>query len=223
MKGYRVNQINIIIGTIMMILCIVTCILYSGYYREWNYFKKISDPVKAVITKIDSYYSGDTRYYDVYISYEYNGLTYDNTLNYHTSTMHKGDTVDIRVSRTDPHVIKNSLGDTKQLLIFAIFLGIIGWLFLLHELLSYFRARHLIDQDMYVICDKWTEINSRYSVNDVYQKCILAVYEANGDRYEFTSRPYPPGECPVYKGESVTVYVDIERAPKKYYVALSDT
>ena len=222
---YRPDSVLIFIGVIFAFFGVLMIVISFLMTKSWNDFKEISVPVTAYITDIETIRSasedGDT--HRVYISYEYGGSTYSGRLDYYTSSMREGMPVEIRVSTVDPYEIKSDPSGFGWILaIFIVVFGGIGVGFLGSQLVKYIKIRGLVQRDLYVYCTEWQEFRSNVRVNNMIYRCIHAYYDSGYNKYEFISGAYPPDECPLMPGESVTVYVDVENDPKTYYVDLSD-
>ena len=222
---YRADSTNLWLGAVFTVIGLLTLLGFFTQLNEWNEFKKTGVPVTAQITDIETYRTGSGKHrhtqHDVYITYSYNGTQYDGELDYYTSGMRPGKTVDILVDPAYPTSLMSS--PTGSLIatgiFFLIFFGV-GAGFLGNEARRSVVVKNLIDRDLYVVCRDWTEAPANVRVNHVRYRCIKAFYNDGMRSYEFTSRPYHPSRCPLMPGESVTVYVDTEN-PKDYYVDLA--
>ena len=78
----------------------------------------------------------------------------------------------------------------------------------------------LINADSYVYAVYIREENAYYSVNGVgYMRSVFEYTDPSGKKFIFKSLPHPPDESIYSEGSTEKVYVDIEKAPDKYYVS----
>ena len=227
MPKYKPDKTVLLLGGVFFMVGVVIIVILAALKISYVNFEKKADRVSAVISSISSYRTGSgskkSTHYDVDITYLYNGESYTHTLNFYESGMHEGDIREILVDPDDPRNIKmKSKLATPFLLIFAVAFGGVGAALLWSEVGTVIRANALIKEDRYVICEDWEERKANVSVNNVRYHEILARYSNGFTDYEFKSRPFNPSKQPYTEGENVTVYVDIENDPKKYFVYLKD-
>lgn len=213
---------SLIFGGVGVVMLIVVISLASS----WNSFKDTACEASAVISDINVHKGtykkhGKTRHrtdYTVYIDYTVDGQEYHDTLGYYVSGMAVGDEVTVLYDPEDPSRLMSDPTPSCVISgIFALIFGGIGAALLLHELNKSKFVNRLIEKDAYVVCYDWEEVNSGTRVNNVRYKQIVCHYEDLGRTFQFHSAPYHPNKCPVYPGQPITVYVDLDE-PKKYYV-----
>lgn len=211
-----------LIGSVFLVFAFITLFVSVNEYRSWNRFKNDAVPVTAYISEIETYTDSDNeKQHNVYIEYEYEGVSYSDKLNYYISGMKKGDSVQIYVDLYSPSINKSysSVYNTVAIL-FALLFGGIGGGLVGHEVKRAIFVNRLISEDKYVFAVYSHEEKSNYSVNDVvYDRSVFVYDDGSGGELTFNSEPYPPDSHPYSDGSTVRVYVDIEADPKKYYVS----
>lgn len=100
----------------------VLVLLFSVYlFHQYSQIEDELVPVQAVIERIEVRRRNDDTDHDVYVSYTYQGQTYDNVrLNRYSSSMDEGDILTLNIHPDDPdRVVTN--GGPIALLIGAVF------------------------------------------------------------------------------------------------------
>ena len=225
MERYKWSFISALIGSIFFLFGVAFLIVPIVSIAGWESFKKDAVPVVAEITDIEIYSSrsgGKKRTHrEVRIEYEYGGETYSDQLGYYISGMKKGDEVNILVdpdkpsrSRSEPYLFSGIMA------IFGLIFGGIGAGFLGYELKKSKYINKLIAEEKYIYAEYSHEEQANVTVNNVrYNHSVFVYDDGMGRRMPFNSAPHHPSSLPYIKGDSIRVYVDMEKNPKKYYVS----
>lgn len=225
MERYKFSFASVFMGGVFLMFGTVVIVIGAAFFITQNNFMKTAVPVTAQITDISRYKTkkanGETQTnYRVDIVYEYEGETYNDTLDYYAATMHKGDRLEVYVDPTDPDRQRSN----QEFMPFAImltglFFGAIGAAIFASEIKNRKYINGLIADDKYVYADFSGEEPASLVVNKVRYKQAVFVYSDGGKELRFASRPYHPNECPYSRGDVKKVYVDMENNPGKYYVS----
>lgn len=226
MKVYRINKSNMLIGiwfSAFAVICIATVVFWLV---SWANFSKNALSTDGVIIDIRGYYNRNSKSteYDVIVEYTVGGVLYTRSLGYYSSAMEIGQTVTVIYDSEDPdHMMSKPYFECAVIAIFILVFGGAGTIFIVTEILNMQRINRLADEDKYIICDhtcEREEVSAHVKVNRVYYRQTNFIYrDMYGREYVFSSRPYHPEKNPFLDGQSVTVYVDIEKDPKKYYIS----
>lgn len=229
MGVYRIYKMKIIAGVSISAAAAVFIAICAFFLIRWFDFKKDCVSTEAVIVDIRSSYnsSNDSTDYDVTVEYIADGKIYRRPLEYYISSMREGQSVTIYYDPDDPYKIMNSPYLTCAiLLIFILILGGVGTYFWLSEILNKRTINRLAAENKYIVCDDQVERyegSSNITVNNVrYLQTDFIYHDSDGKEYVFSSRAYHPRKNPFADGRNVTIYVDIEKNPKKYYVHTDD-
>lgn len=228
MRKYRMEWPMMFIGSIFAFFGVVT--LAAGVFMtlDWIDFKKTAVEISATIVDIDSYRvrrNGKTKTrHDVFVEYEYDGITYDGKSDTYNSGMYVGDTITMYIDPENPENHKtNQVVPIIMMGFFSVIFGGIGFGFIVHQITKSIYINGLIARELYIYCEQWHEENSGTRVNNVRYKCAVAEYfDSYGRRLEFRSQPYHPNKCPFYPGQRLRVYVDLENKPTNYYVTTDE-
>ena len=192
---------------------------------SWADFQKKCVSTQAVITDISRHYNRNRDEYehDVTVEYFIDGQRYTNSLNYYVSSMKPGQTVTVYYDPDDPYrTMDKPYLACVFIAVFVLIFGGVGGGLLFSEISFMMKINRLADEDKYVICGmdcQFLEVNSNVTVNHVrYLQTDIIYCDERGMEHKFSTRPYKPGNCPIYPGQPVKVYVDLENDPKKYYV-----
>lgn len=220
---YRINKILMIIGIWFAAFAVLVLAVGILLMVRWANFSKTCESTQAVITDIYASGHGDSRTYHVIVDYQVDGENYSGQLGYYNSSMRRGQTVTVYYDPKDPGFTMESPYLACGIMsIFVLVFGGIGFGFVASEFRNKRIINRLADEDKYIILDARTErreVRAGVKVNRVHYVQTDFIYRDQfGNEYVFSSRPYPPGKCPFDPYQSVTVYVDLENNPKKYYV-----
>lgn len=221
------NAIFIIVGIGLIAMAAFICFKSSS-------FKRKAVEVPATISRIESYTTTRSSkhgrrtktHHNVYVTYEFNGMTYENIpLGSYSSDMYEGAVVTILCDPDNPVDI-----DNKRMLYFpVILLSIMGVLFgaggIIPMAISIKKKKKKENlmrngRTVYAIVNDVSE-NPSYSVNGRHPYKIKCTYtdESGFRKYEFVSGNIwddnPELDFPV--GSSIRVYVDVNDY-SKYYV-----
>lgn len=195
------------------------------FFITQNNYMKTAVPVTAQITDISRYktkkLNGETQTnYRVDIVYEYDGETYNDTLDYYAATLHKGDRLEVYVDPTNPDNQRSEHGVMPfVIMLIGLFFGAIGVAVFAGEVKMSKYINGLIADDKYVYADFSGEEPASLTVNKVRYKQAVFVYSDGEKELRFASKPYHPNKCPYSRGDMKKVYVDMEYDPDKYYVS----
>lgn len=196
---------------------------------EWVDFSKSALSTDGVIVDISRHYDHKRKEveHDVTVEYIVDGIRYVRPLGYYYSSMEVGQTVTVNYDPEDPdHIMSSPYLPLGLLAVFFLVFGGIGAGFIIAEITNIKTINRLAEEEKYIICDNMTErveVDANVKVNHVYYKQMNFIYrDQYGREYVFSSRPYHPDKNPFLDGKSVTVYVDIENNPKKYYLSIEE-
>ena len=178
--------------------------------------------VTAVITEVS--FQGSSKV--VTADYECDGVKFSESFEYNKSGT-VGDKIRIDVAKDFPGEVKTSSDwDTGMAAarFFAVSFAVIGltvlYFLVIRELKKALFYNGLINADSYVYAVYIREENAYYSVNGVgYMRSVFEYTDPSGKKFIFKSLPHPPDESIYSEGSTEKVYVDIEKAPDKYYVS----
>ncbi|MCI7767158.1 MAG: DUF3592 domain-containing protein [Oscillospiraceae bacterium] len=225
MERYKWSFVSTIIGWVFFAFGVIFLIIPLISIASWAEFKKDAVPVSAEITDIDTYTKRSNHknrtYHDVYVEYEYDGVTYSEELDYYTSGMKKGDDIEIYVDPDDPSRSRsNPFVFSAIMAVFGLVFGGIGAGFLVHEIKMSIYINKLIAEDKFIYADYSNEEQANVTVNNVrYNHSVFVYDDGLGRIMTFNSEPHHPSSRPHIQGDSIKVYVDLENNPKKYYVS----
>ncbi len=225
MEKYKYNLPFMIIGGVFSLVAVVFIVISAANVVKWNSFKDKAVSVTAEITDIDTHRerrgSKTKTYHDVYIEYDYNGRHYSEELSYYSSGMAVGDKITVLI---DPDKPERNMSDPGVIigifLVFVFVFGSIGAAFLVHELRMGAYINGLIRDDKYVYAEYTGEEPSNLTVNKVrYNQSVFTYDNGFGITMTFHSHPHSPCEQPYSTGDTVKVYVDMEKNANKHYVS----
>lgn len=231
MEKYKYNPVFMIIGGVFSLVAVIMLLVSVGTRISWNSFKKTAVSVTAEITDIQvrrerSHSSSNSRnttttYHDVYVEYDYNGQHYSEKLGYYYSGMAKGDVISILIDPNNPRRSMTDPGVASAVcLIFVFVFGGIGAVFLIVELSKGAYINRLIRDNKYVYAEYTGEEPSGMRVNNVrYNQSVFTYDSGFGITAEFRSQPHHPMESPYSPGDTVKVYVDMQKDASKHYVS----
>ena len=190
---------------------------------SWVNFSKTCESTDAVIKSIRTSHSGDSTTHHVRVEYVVDGEIYQNDLGYYNSSMKRGQTVTVYYNPEDPYdTMVRPYFACGMIVVFVLIFGGIGFGMVFSEFRNKKIINRLAEENKYIVLDSRTErreVRAGVKVNNVHYVQTNFIYrDQYGGEYVFSSRAYPPGKCPFDPWQSVTVYVDIEKNPKKYYV-----
>lgn len=226
MKVYRINKINMLFGISFSAFAVICIAAAVSLLVIWANFSRNSLSTDGIIVDINSRYNhnSESTEYDVIVEYAVDGQIYSRTLGYYSSSMKIGQTVTIYYDPENPsHIMNSPYFACAILAVLILAFGGVGGGFIIYEIVNMNTINRLAAEDKYIICDGMTErveVNANVRVNGMHYKQMNFIYrDSQGYEYVFSSRPYHPNKNPFLDGQSVTVYVDIEKNPKKYYVS----
>lgn len=224
---YRMNKIMLLLGGWFAAFGVL--ILAAGVIIvvQWVDFSKTCESTEAIITDIYTTGHGDSRTHHVVVDYEVDGEIYSNSLGYYTSSLRRGQKVTVYYNPENPYDTMNRpYAACAAIAVFFLIFGGIGFGFLFSEFRNKKIINRLAEEDKYIILDSRTErreVRAGVKVNNVrYVRTDFIYRDQFGGEFVFSSVAYPPGKCPFDPWQSVTVYVDMEKNPKKYYVCPGD-
>lgn len=196
---------------------------------QWVNFSATAQQTSAIITDITTYHDndGDVRH-TVWVEYVVDGKVYERVLGSYTSNMREGQSVTVNYDPKDPdRIMQNPTLGCVMLSIFILSFGGVGGGMLFSELRRRSIVNRLAAEEKYIVLDSncnCMEVPSNYSSNGVrYMQMDFLYYDpVSGQEYTFSSNPYHPLKSPFRFGQNVTVYVDLEKDPKKYYVSFDE-
>lgn len=232
-EKYKYNLAFIIIGAVFSLVAAVMIFVSVGTRISWNKFSETAVSVTAEITDIqvrrERRHSSTgsrsrnttTTYHDVYVEYDYNGQHYSEKLGYYYSGMAEGDEITILIDPNDPRKSMTDPGIvTAVCWIFVFVFGGIGAAFLIVELRKGAYINRLIRDDKFVYAEYTGEEPSNMSVNKVrYNQSVFTYDSGFGITTTFRSHPHHPSESPYHEGDTVKVYVDMQKDANKHYVS----
>lgn len=202
--------------------------LFSGIIHmiSFNAFKNSAETVLAEITYIDpkSAYSDSSTHTDVLVSYTVDGQKYETELNYYTTGMQVGDTIEIYVNPDNPSKIKADviIGDVIFMIVGSIF-AVIGGCFLAVNAAKAAQRKRLIsdgEQLPAVITNIYMNNNVRINGRHPYRAECEYTDPFSGERYLFASDNIMDNISGIV-GSTVTVYADRDDR-RKYYVDIGE-
>lgn len=222
MKIRNVSSFLLIFGAIFF--AVGMSFLCGGIIHtvSFNKFKSNAETVLAEITYIDlrSARSDSSTRTDVRVSYTVDGQQYETKLNYYTSGMHVGDTIEIYADPDDPSKIKADtvLGDVIFMLVGGV-LAAIGGCFIAVNSAKILRQKRLIrdgEQLSATVTNVYMNSNVRINGRHPYKAECEFTDPYSGERYLFSSGNVTE-DISYMVGYSVTVYADRDDR-SKYYV-----
>ncbi len=208
-----VGIIFAVIGSIFLIVAICVLIAQSTYDERY-------DRVQAMITRIETYRSGDDTKHRAYVSYEYEGEDYNNiSLSYYSSGMHEGQRYEIYIdpaNPTNPKVKSNAL-----IIIFMLMGGIFAVVgFSVVASLKQKGKPELMQTGMRydATVTKTGASGTKINGHDMYH--VKAEYTDESGILRKVKTPllsFDPTPYVMQNGNKIAVYVDPNK-PKKYYI-----
>ena len=211
-----------LIGVIMLVVGII--VFASGITKKNTY--KTTD---AVISKIDSYSDSDgDRHYTAYVTYRVPGTSKLNEtkLDYYSSSMDVGDTIEVRYNPDNPNeiVVLDGYWIAAGILTLmgVVFGGSAAVMFII-ELRKNIKMKNLLASGQYIMAKiDSINLNINYSVNGRHPYNIICKYYDDYKDvtyiYKSDNLWFDPEEIIASRGiEELKVYIDRSN-PKKYYV-----
>ena len=217
---------------VLIIVLLITVVLAGGAgfavkmrADKWNEFKLNAKPVTAYVTDIKTRRTGTGKHrktsHTVRVQYTVDNVNYDTTLDYYSSTMHKGTAVELYFdpqnpadAMSDPTRTNIIIGSVEGLIMFAVAA------FVVNDFKKCAKINRVIAEGKYYICDDWTEQNSNMSVNHVRYHCIRCVItDDRGKEFVCFSEPFHPAKSPYQPGDKIKVYADPFEGDDIYYVS----
>lgn len=195
---------------------------------SFNTFKSNAETVLAEITYIDfrSARGDSSTSTDVRVSYTVDGQQYEKKLNYYTTGMHVGDTIEIYVDPENPSKIKvgTVLADVIFMLVGGVFAFVGGCIMAVNAAKILQKKRLIRDGERLsaivtnVYMDNNVRINGRLRINGRHPYKVECEFTDpySGERYLFSS-DIVTDDISYMVGYSVTVYADRDDR-SKYYV-----
>ncbi|MBQ3515035.1 MAG: DUF3592 domain-containing protein [Lachnospiraceae bacterium] len=220
MKKYSEYSLFSIFGFVGIV------ILFVGFYQliKTTTFNKTAVSTTATITDIKVYDSGDDTEHQVFVSYEFEGQTYENIqLNGYSSTMHEGKEITVYLdpdSPTDVRIKSMEVLATIMLFFMGILFFLIGFFGLFNKIKAAHRKKYLLANGK-VLSATVDNIyrNTGYKVNGKSPFIVECKYmdENTGTTYRFKSENIwtnPNNYLEI--GSPINVYVDYEDYSKHY-------
>ncbi len=189
---------------------------------SFNTFKSNAETVLAEITYIDlrSARSDSSTRTDVRVSYTVDGQQYETKLNYYTTGMHVGDTIEIYVDPENPSKIEAGtvLGDVIFMLVGGVF-AVIGGCIMAVSAAKILQNKRLIrdgEQLTATVTNVYMNNNVRINGRHPYKAECEFTDPYSGERYLFSSDNVTE-DISYMVGYPVTVYAD-RNDRSKYYV-----
>lgn len=228
MRSKGINNFFLLFGAVFFAVGFSFLLAGVIHCLSFNAFKSKAEVIEAQITRIDVNHvrktdTGTRSDCDVWVSYTIDGREYDTELNYYTSGMHEGDTIEIFFDPDDPLNIK---ADTLLLDIIFIGLGgvftIIGGCFLVSHISRRSRKKRLINEGEQLTATITNVCRSNVLVNGRHPYRAECEYTDpfSGDKYLFSSDSVM-NDISDLVGSTVTVYAD-RSDRRKYYVDVGE-
>ena len=223
MNVYRMDKIMVTIGGFFAAFAVIMFMVGVGMMIGWASFSKTCESTDAVITSIERTRHGKHKRHRVTVEYSVDGEVYSGSLGYYISSMRRGQHVTVYYDPEDPsYTMSKPYIACAAIAVFDLIFGALGVIMLGGEFRNKKIINRLAEEGKYIILDgsvERREVSANVKVNDVrYMQTDFIYRDRYGYEHVFSSRAYPPGRCPFDPWQSVTVYVDIENNPKKYYV-----
>ncbi len=224
MKVKNANNFSLIFGAIFFAVGLSFLLAGVIHCLSFNAFKNRAVLIDAQITRIIVNYvtrtdTGKRSDCDVWVSYTIDGKEYETKLNYYTSGMREGDTVEIFVDPDDPADI-----ETDTLILDIVFIGlggvftIIGGCFLVSHVSRLSRRKRLLREGEQLAATITNIRQSNVLVNGRHPYRAECEYtdQFSGEKYLFSSDSVM-SDISGLVGSTVTVYAD-RSDRRKYYV-----
>ncbi len=189
---------------------------------SFNTFKSNAETVLAEITYIDlkSARSDSSTRTDVRVSYTVDGQQYETKLNYYTTGMHVGDTIEIYVDPESPSKIEAGtvLGDVIFMLVGGVF-AVIGGCIMAVSAAKILQNKRLIrdgEQLTATVTNVYMNNNVKINGRHPYKAECEFTDPYSGERYLFSSDNVTE-DISYMVGYPVTIYAD-RNDRSKYYV-----
>ncbi len=211
-----------LVGTIFIIVGIMANVKSSQ-------FKEYAVEVNGVIEDIVIEEHTDETDYDVYVSYEYDGVYYEDIhIDFYSSSMYEGQEIDLLIDPDNPTDIHSSDGDLFFTLMFVGLGGLfalIGYIILIVSILNKKKKARLLESGQHIYGEiESMEQDYSITINGRHPFRIYCKYKnpTDGYIYKFKSDTLDFNPWDSYKaGDSIDIYVDPDNF-KKYYVDAVD-
>lgn len=217
-----------ILGAIFSLIGLAIIIFGINIIIANNEFMKTAELTEGIITDIESYRDSDgDRHYIVYVQYEVEGRSYEDSSRFYSSNMRKGDDIKVYYNPERPSDFKVT-GETTFNTIFPIAFGgiffIIGMCIMLPPIIKT-KMQNKVKQYGELINAEIDDIDINYSmsVNGRHPYVIVCSWKDpnSGELYQFRSNNLWFDPEKLLEGrKTLEVYVDMQK-PKKYYVDTS--
>lgn len=217
------KKINLMFGLLFGLPGLAMFIAAIFTFIDTINFNTNAIEIPALITEIDTYTDYDSdgdRYteHDVYVSYSYEGKSYEAELSEYSSSMKEGKTIELLIDPNCPSDARYGKMVWFVPLIFLLFgvvFGGVGGSFIvsfIKQMMIKSKAMREGEEITAII----TEVAIQYNVtvNDVHPQYLICEYENGNEKYKFKSEP----RMNLYDdlvGRNITVYF-LNR--KDYYV-----
>lgn len=220
-RGFTIGAL--IFAFILFVTAVSEIVFAMSFYNKNVSDKDKYTTVEATITDITITKLSDSYDYDVYVTYTYEGVTYENkTLNYYNSNMFIGKTENILCNKEYPDIIRSTESNNFLLLFTAIFAG--GMIFMaviitIVTLKPIKKEKYIgkallkngvkLDAVVETVAEVYDEETDRtvYNIICTYTDAVTGItYRFRSDAVLKDPRTY------TYEGTSVEVYVN----PKDY-------
>ncbi len=224
MRSKGIKNFSLLFGAVFLLVGLSFFLSGVIHCLSFNAFKSKAVLIEAQITRIIVNYvtrtdTGKRTDCDVWVSYTIDGREYETKLNYYTSGMREGDTVEIFVDPDDPSDIE---ADTLIPDIVFIGLGglftVIGSCFLVSHVSKLSRRKRLINEGEQLAATITNVSRSNVLVNGGYPYRAECEYTDpfSGEKYLFGSDSVM-NDISGLVGSAVTVYADRNNR-RNYYV-----
>ncbi len=211
-----------LVGTIFIIVGIMANVKSSQ-------FKEYAVEVNGVIEDIVIEEHTDETDYDVYVSYEYDGVYYEDIhIDFYSSSMSEGQEIDLLIDPDNPTDIHSSEGDLFFTLMFVGMGGLfalIGYIILIVSFLNKKKKAGLLESGQHIYGEiESMEQDYSITINGRHPFRIYCKYKnpTDGYIYKFKSDTLDFNPWDSYKtGDPIDIYVDPNNF-KKYYVDAVD-
>ncbi len=226
MKLKSASNVTTIVGVVFALVGVILISVGIGIFASNKKFEATAETTTAVITDIETYYkrSGGEkkRYRDVYVQYEVDGKVYDRELNYYSSGMYTGQTIEIMYNPENPAEIRS--GNSLLMLLILCGMGVvfaaIGVPFTAISIKGGAKKRLKANGERVTgtITDVITITNVTINGSHPYKAECEVIDQFTGEKYLYSSKQVM-NDITYMVGSTVDVYVD-PNDKSKYYVDL---
>ncbi len=226
MKVKKASGVSLLCAIIFIVFGVITIAVGVFLFADSKAFEADAEKTTAVITEINSYYSGSGKkrkqHHNVYVEYTVDRKQYNSKLDYYTAGMHEGEEIEIFYNPDNPAEIRGG-GNTSVMVLCitgglgAIF-AVVG-AFLLRSSIKGKRGKKrllesgtkLTGRITNVVADTKIRINGQ---NPCKAECEVTD-PATGEKYLYSSDGVM-NDLYSFIGASVDVYIDPSDKSKSY-------